>query len=349
MVLNVAIGPVSLVSGTRTHILNIVKYSRHKCNLVEYSTLSFYSPLYRGSGFFLRHKIPFIDPYGFYLAKKVLPKYDIVHTHGHPYWWDLYKRPKRSKAKYIHTVHQIYYKEDYDAKLWSWLSVLNERLFSYCKQADIVISVSEWLQQELKEEGIDSVHIPNGVDVGECEKADASLFREKHNIKEDFFLFIGHTGRLKRVNLFLELANKMPDMLFVVCGPETTDITVPRNVVALGHLSHKDILDAIAACKVFIMPSSKESFSSVLLEAMACKKPVVVTNSTGMKETVCDNKDGYLFELDDINDLHEKACKAGDNHKLGISGYQKIKQKYDLKVVVKQIDELYEKLARFST
>ena len=168
----------------------------------------------------------------------------------------------------------------------------------------------------------------------------------ENNLKEDFFLFVGHTGRLKRVDLFLELANKMQDMLFVICGPGTLDISVPRNVIALGRLPHKEVLDAIAACKVFIMPSSKESFSSVLLEAMACKKPVVVTNSTGMKETVWDNKDGYLFGLDDFNALHEKACKAWDNPKLGINGYQKIKQKYDLKVVVKQIDELYEKLAR---
>ena len=347
MALNVAIGPVPYVSGTRTHILNIVKYSKQKFNLIGYSPLSFYSPLYKGSGFLLRHKIPFIDPYGYYLAKIVLPKYDIVHTHGHPYWWDIYKKPKRSKAKYLHTVHQIYFEEDtQNEKRWVTENILNKRMLQYCKQADIVISVSRWLQQQLKEQGINSVQISNGVDIEECEKANASLFREKYNIREDFFLFVGNTSRLKRADLFLELAKKMPDKLFVMCGVGTSDISAPQNVIALGHLLHKDVLNAMAACKVCIIPSSKESFSIVLVEAMACKRPVVATNSTGVKENISGNKDGYLFELDDLDDLYEKACKAWDNPQIGIIGYKKIKQKYDLKVVVKQVDELYERLAR---
>jgi len=343
MTLNVAIGPVPYVSGTRTHILNIVKYSKQKFNLIGYSPLSFYSPLYRGSGFLLRHKIPFIDPYGYYLAKKVLPKYDVVHTHGHPYWWDLYKKPKRSKAKYIHTVHQIYFEEDtQNEKRWVTESILNERMLKYCKQADIVISVSEWLQEELKERGIDSVYIPNGVDVEECEEADASLFREKYNIEEDFFLFVGNTSRLKRAGLFIELAKKMPDKLFVMCGVGTSDISVPRNVIALGHLPHKDILNAMAACKVFIMPSSKESFGITLVEAMACKRPVVATNSTGMKEIISDSKGGYLF--DNLYDLHEKALKAWEHPEIGEKGYKKVKEKFDWKIVIKKIDKLYESI-----
>ena len=342
MVLNVAIGPVPSVSGTRTHILNIVKYSKQNFNLIECSPLSFYSSSYKGSGFLLRHKIPFIDPYGYYLAKKVLPKYDIVHTHGHPYWWDLYKKPKKSKAKYIHTVHQVYFEEDtQNKKSWVYESILNKRLFQYCKQVDVVISASKWLQEELEERGIGSVYIPNGVDMEECEKADASLFREKYTVREDFFLFVGHSGRLKRADLFIELAKKMPDRLFVMCGVGTSDISVPRNVIALGHLSRRDVLNAMAACKAVMVPSSKESFPSVLLETMSCKKPVVATNSTGMKEIISDIKDGYLFELDNLDDLYEKACKAWDNPKMGIMKYEKVKN-YDWKNVIKKIDKLYE-------
>lgn len=341
MALNVAIGPIPYVSGTRTHILNIVRYSKQKFDLIECSPLSFYSPLYKGSGFLLRHKIPFIDPYGYYLAKKVLPKHDVVHTHGHPYWWDLYKKPKRSKAKYIHTVHQIYYKEDYNDENWSWRNILNERLFWYCKKVDVVIRVSKWLQEELEERGIGSVHIPSGVDIEECEKANAFLFREKYNIKEDFFLFVGHTGRLKRAGLFIELAKKMPDKLFVMCGNGTSDISVPRNVITLGHLSHKDVLNAIEACKVLIMPSSKEAFSITLLEAMTCKKPIVATNSTGVKEIISDKREGYLFELDDLDELYEKACKAWDNPQIGLNNYKKIKEEYDWKIIIKHIDKLY--------
>lgn len=347
MALNVAIGPVPYVGGTRTHILNIVKYSKQKFNLIRYSPLSFYSPIYRGSGFLLRYKIPFIDPCGYYLATRVLPKYDIVHTHGHPHWWDLYKKPKKIKAKYIHTVHQIYFEEDaQNEKRWVTENILNERMFQYCRRVDVVISVSKWLQGELEERGIDSVHIPNGVDIEKCEKANASLFREKYNIREDFFLFVGNTSRLKRAGLFIELAKKMPDKIFVMCGVGTSDISisVPKNVIALGCLTHKDVLNAMAACKVCIVPSSKESFGIVILEAMACKKPVVATNITGMKEIVSGIKDGHLFELDNLDDLFEKTCKVWDNPKMGIDGYNKVKRSYDWKNVIKMVDRLYESI-----
>jgi glycosyltransferase involved in cell wall biosynthesis len=353
MELNVAIGPVPYVSGTKTHILNIVKYSKQKFNLIEYSPLSFYYPLYRGSGFLLRHKIPFIDPYGYYIAKKILPRYDVVHTHGHPYWWDLYKKPKRSKAKYIHTVHQIYFKEDYDEKMWSWLDILNERQVQYCKQADIVISVSKWLQQELKERGVDSVFIPNGVDIEECKNANASLFMEKYNVREDFFLFVGSMSKLKGAFLFFDLANKMSDNLFAMIGTGTTNaelnrggIKRPKNIIGLGRLPHQEVLNAIAACRVFIHPSSKESFSSVILEGMALGKPVVATNSTGMEECVINNKEGYLFEKDNLDELYKKACKAWNNPKIGLNGYKKVEGNYDWKNLAKKIDALYGKLAK---
>lgn len=342
MTLNVAIGPVPYVSGTRIHILNIVKYSRHNLNLIEYSPLSFYYPSYKGSGFLLRHKIPFIDPYGYYLAKKVLPKYDVIHTHGHPYWWDLYKKPRRCKGKYIHTVHQIYFKEDYSDKLWPWLNILNERLFQYCHDADFVTCVSKWVQQELQEHDIDSLVIPNGIDFEACENADASLFRKKYGIDCDFILFVGHTGKLKGADLFLELAQKLPDRLFVMCGHGTSDISVPTNVIGLGFLSHEDVLNAMAASRVIIIPSSKEAFSIVLLEALGCKRPIVATNSTGMKEIILDNKSGLLFDSDNFQDLYEKTCRAWDEPTLGIKGFKMVKERYDLKNIIKQIDKLYE-------
>jgi glycosyltransferase involved in cell wall biosynthesis len=345
--MRIALGPLPYVGGTRTHILNIAKYSSHKINLIEYSPLSFYYPRYKGKGFLIRHKIPFTDPYGYYLAKLVLSKYDVVHTHGHPHWCDIYKKPKKSKAKYIHTVHQIYYKEDYDDKIWPWFNVLNERLFQYCKEADVVISVSRWVQEVLEERGIQSVYIPNAVDLEECEKANASVFRKKYNIDKDFFIFVGSMTKLKRPNLFIELAKRMPDKVFVMIGTGTSNAELkrsitqlPENIIGLGRMDHQDVLNAIAASRVVIVPSSKETCSAVMLEGMACKKPVIATDSSGLKEVSTDKN--LLFKLDNINELQEKAYKAWDDPTLGLSGYEKVKKEYDCRIVIKQIDRLYE-------
>ena len=344
IIVNVAIGPVPWVSGTRTHILNLVKYSSCEFKLIEYSPLSFYYPLYRGSGFLLRHEIPHIDPYGYYLAKFVLSKYNIVHTHGHPHWFDVYRKPQNSKAKYVHTVHQIYYKEDTeDLKRWKTEEILNKRLVKYCSQADAVISVSKWLQHQLNEMNIESIYIPHGIDVERCENAKSSNFRKKFHIKDEFFLFVGNNSRLKRAYLFMKLADMMPERLFVMCGVGLSNPKVTSNLISLGHLRYDEVLDAIAACKVLIVPSSKETFSSVILEGIACNKPIVATNSSGIKEILSFDKD-CLFSLDNISELKEKANKAWENGKVNSREYKSIKEEYDFKNIAKKIDKSYESL-----
>lgn len=348
MMPNIAIGPVIKTekSGTQIHVSNIIKFSKYNLKSITNSTLSIYYRKYSTKyvHFLRKYHIEKLDLYGLYLSHFVLPKYDLIHLHGHPYWPELYRLPKKRHAKYVHTVHQIYSQDDYDKKIWQVVKYQNERMFRACLNSDIVISVSKWLQQELKEYNIDSIHIPNGVNIEESKEADASLFRGKYNIKEDFFLFVGRAESCKQVDLFIKLAKKMPDKLFVMCG--ISGVSIPRNIITLSFLPHNDVLNAMAACKVLIMPSSRESCPTVLLEAMACKKPVVATNSTGMKEIITNSKDGYLFEKGNVEDLYEKACKAWKNPKLGLNGYKKVKEKYDWKIVIKQIDMLYEKLTK---
>jgi glycosyltransferase involved in cell wall biosynthesis len=293
-------------------------------------------------GFLIRHNIPVVDPYGFFISKYVLPKSDVVHTHGHPHWLDIYKKPKNSQACYIHTVHQIYYKEDSQNKTrWHTEYLLNNRLFDYCHECDVVISVSKWLQQELLESGINSIYIPNGVDFSKCAKADPISFRNKYNIHGDFFLFVGNGSYLKRADLFLMLARRMPDKLFVLCGVGLDYCLNMDNVISLGHLPHDDLLDVIAACKVLVVPSMKETTSLALLEGLASKKIVVATNSSGMKE-VMGNCKKYLFTPNDEMDLYEKALSAWDSDFPSGTFYKKLHQNYDIKNIVGKIDRLYE-------
>jgi glycosyltransferase involved in cell wall biosynthesis len=280
------------------------------------------------------------------MARSILPKFDVVHTHGHPHWIDIYRKPKYSKARYIHTVHQIYFKEDsQNESRWITENILNDRLFEYCKSCDVVISVSKWLQQELSKHEIDSIFIPNGVEFDKCDKANQIRFRNKYNIHDDFFLFVGNSSKLKRADMFLELSKLMPDKLFILCGLGFDSTFNRKNVISLGYLQHEDILDAIAACKVLIVPSTKETTSLVLLEGLACKKPVVATNSSGMKEVMKNHRE-YLFEEDDIGDLYDKALKAWDCVSPIDHFYAELKANYDMVNIVKKIDSLYEEFVQ---
>ena len=215
-----------------------------------------------------------IDPLGIFLSKVVFPsKYSIVHLHGHPYWPEVYNLSLSSSTKYIYSVHQVYQKEDFKSeKRWQIRNFLNKLMFSICKKVDVVISVAKWQQTLLQEEGIDSIYIPNGVNVEKCEQGIAERFRKKYGIEEDFFLFGGDLRWYKRPGLFIELAKRLPGKLFVMKGKDVTKenllrmgFDVPKNLICLGLLPYEDLFDLYAASKVFILTSKNDTFPTALL------------------------------------------------------------------------------------
>jgi len=356
--MKIAIGPlVGQYGGVTQHIRNIIQHSKYSHRPITPSPFSVY---YSNSWFkrvaeslLRKYRIDQADPYGLFLSHAFSSKFDIVHLHGHPYWPEIYRKPKNSRAKYIHTVHQVYLKEDsFSLREWHFRRWLNSLLFKFCRESDTVISVSKWLQKLLYNEYIESIYIPNGVCVKECESANPVRFRLKYNIEGDFFLFAARIDKYKRPELFVELAKKMPTKLFVMIGKDVTleslrayvKCDIPKNIVCLGELPYCDVMDAFAACKVFVLPSKNEVFGITLLEAMACKKPVVAADNAGPKEIVIHGIDGFLFEPDDVNDLHEKSCMAYDHPEIGERGYMKVKENFDWSIVIKQIDKEYEKL-----
>ena len=356
--MKIAIGPLlGEYGGPNQYIENIVKHSKYSLKAITPSPLSIYcsnNKFKQAARFFLRmSRIKRVDFYGLYLSKVLSSRFDIVHLHGYPSLWpEIYYKPKNRHAKYVHTVHAVVLEEDFlEDYLWKrW--EFNQQLRS-CRESDKVISVSKWLQRILIAQRVESVFIPNGVSVRECEAANPMRFREKYGINEDFFLFATRIQRIKRPKLFVELARRMPDRLFVMIGANATfeilrtymDANIPKNIACLGLLSHRDCIDAFAACKVFVLPSKNEAFPTVLLEAMACRKPVVAADNAGPKEIVTQGRNGFLFEPDDLNDLYEKSCMAWEHSEIGDRGYKKVKEKFDWPVVIKQIDKVYEELA----
>lgn len=354
MTLNVAIGPVSSLGGTRQHILSIVEYSKHNLHIIKSSPFSLYYSRYRGVGFTLarRPNLPLFDPYCVFMAGVILPKYDVVHFHGYPLWRDLFIKPRNTHAKYVYTVHQIYFRDEFmNEKSWRTFDNLNKRMIQYCRKADTVISVAKHAQNYLKDKySIDSVYIPNCFDFYSCEKAQPQRFREKYGIRDDFYLYIGGFSVLKRPQFFIELAKRMQNRLFVMCGSNSNLQRYYlknklKNLIYLGYLSHEDVLDSISACRVLVVPSIREMFSIAIIEGMACKKPVVATNTTGPNEIIKDGINSYLFETDDLDDLYKKACLAWEHSEVGERACEKIKR-FSCRVIIKQIDDFYENIVR---
>lgn len=71
----------------------------------------------------------------------------------------------------------------------------------------------------------------------------------------------------------------------------------PDIVIKNYPLSHKELSAIYNDCDCFVFPSRGESFGLPPLEAMACNKPIIVTNWGGMLD-FCNNENAYLIDYD---------------------------------------------------
>jgi len=66
---------------------------------------------------------------------------------------------------------------------------------------------------------------------------------------------------------------------------------------------HEDVVKAIKEAFVFVLPSKRESFGITVLEAMACRTPVIATETEGPRDYIENDKDGFLTKINDAEDL----------------------------------------------
>ena len=88
-----------------------------------------------------------------------------------------------------------------------------------------------------------------------------------------------------------------------------------------------------------------EAFGVVLLESMACGKPVVASNLPRVRAVFSDEEEGFLAAAADPNDLKEKLSLLIENPNLrksmGTKGRHLVEQKYDWSSIVKTLEKLY--------
>lgn len=281
-----------------------------------------------------------------------LDKHPIVHSHADTWFINRCYHLHQNGSKWVHTYHSFFFEEAY-YPFEEWMKEMNETLIHVASEADVKIVVSKWFQNYLKENfDLDSIYIPNCADLEKCEKADRNRFIEKYQIK-DFVLFASSLLYVKNPLEFIQLAENVPQLQFVMLGTDInqTNLSVlykkvlPPNLIVLENsFNQQEVLDAIDACKVFVLTSRLESLPTALLEAMALEKPVVAPNRFGCLEIIENEEFGYLYSLGNMDELKQKTLLAFNNPSIGKKARQKVYDHYNWKVVAPQIDKIYQDL-----
>lgn len=159
--------------------------------------------------------------------------------------------------------------------------------------------------------GIDTINKfnPNLIDLNTVKS-----FRNSYKLKNDNFV-IGFCGRLVKdkgvielVDAFEMLKESYPEKqikLFVVGEPESRDglpqktldfLTHSEDVVYTGAVPYSDIQQYYLLMDVLVLPTHREGFGLVAIEASAMEKPVIVSNFTGCAETILENVTGLYTD-----------------------------------------------------
>jgi len=89
----------------------------------------------------------------------------------------------------------------------------------------------------------------------------------------------------------------------------------------------------------------QEAFGQTIVEAMACRKPVIGTRVGGIPELIQDGKSGYLVRAQDVDAIAEKLVLLLSNRelreKMGEAAYSDARNRFDLKQNVRRVIELY--------
>jgi glycosyltransferase involved in cell wall biosynthesis len=150
----------------------------------------------------------------------------------------------------------------------------------------------------------------------------------------DLKLIVGGEGALK--DHYMKVSKSMG-----LCG----------NVEFVGSVPQKMLTEYYNSCNLFVLPSTdptRETFGIVLLEAMACEKPVVATEIAGAAEDIKGNKAGLVVGPGDKDKLAEAMLCILKNQelaaKMGSMGRRMVEEKYNWRRVAEQTSELYEEL-----
>ena len=127
-----------------------------------------------------------------------------------------------------------------------------------------------------------------------------------------------------------------------------SDLGIENKVVFTGRIEDFELPDYYNLSDVFVFPSftKSEAFGLVSLEAMACAKPIIVSNLPGPRSLVEEN--GFIVEVNDIDDLSEKIKNIFKDkerlEKFGQKSFKLVKEKYSWPQIVKEIEKIYERI-----
>lgn len=298
--------------------------------------------------------------------------YDLVHVHGVFSYSSLPATlcAQRAGAPYIVTPHGI---------LRSWgmqkrrplLKRLSFHLIErrILRHAALIHYTSEQERLEAEELGVRTLSaiIPLGIALSTFERLPPpGTFRRRYSQMGGriLLLSLSRLDPIKGLDLllpaFAQVRQAQPDVALVLAGCGAPDyeawlrarvrkLGLEADVVFTGFLEAEQKLAALADCDLFVLPSYSESFGMAVVEAMACGKPVVVSDQVAIHREIAEAEAGLVVPCQ-VEALVEAIARlAGDTKvrwRLGGSGRRLARECFSREAMTARLVQVYTGVTR---
>jgi glycosyltransferase involved in cell wall biosynthesis len=288
--------------------------------------------------------------------------YDIIHTHI-PTPWSADCSSVVSRIKNVPLI--VTYHNDIGGR-WIYNSLASfynrTMLHLVLKQASSIIITSSNFRTPCLARYREKVKIiPNSVDT--------RVFRPVSRQMAGDIFFLGvldtyhqYKGLEILFTAIFAVKKEIPDIKLIIGGSGpmkeyyarlSRSMGITENVEFAGYIPDNKLSDYYNSCRMVVLPSidpTREGFGIVLLEAMACGRPVISTDISGVAEDIRIYGAGIVVEPGNADVLVEaiKTIRNDPNlaNRMGSAGRVLIEEKYGSENVAGQIEEIYREAVR---
>ena len=231
------------------------------------------------------------------------------------------------------------------------------------QETDHIYPVSDYTSQLLGKLGVAEERrtiVHNGTTPDKFFPMDALDFKKNKGLEDKkIILTVTRVVYRKGIDIVIKaihkLKEKIPDIYYVIVGdgPEINNckelvksLSLEEHICFVSRVPDEELISYYNICDVFVMvPRSTktefEGFGIVYLEANACKKPVIGSDSAGIPSAVLHNQTGLLVEEDNIDELTSAINVILKDQsyatKLGTNGFERVRSKANWNSVSKKL------------
>ena len=301
------------------------------------------------------------------LTKKVGPLDASFHTQWQTIPHALKAKEKGRLKRVFVAAHtrELLYNPFGSGILASWYFNRMKRLLT---KADHFFPVSDYTKSLLVDLGIPEERITvikNGVDPTQFYPIPKNEIPGEYIFSDVVLLSVTRLVERKGIDLvlkaFLKVVKEFPSAMYLIAGEGreknrlvklAESLGISSNVKFLGKVDYKELNRLYNACTMFVLPSRTippdvEGFGIAFLEANACSKPVIGTNSGGIPSAIIEGETGFMIQEENEKQLVEKILYLFRNpdyaNEMGIKGRKRVVEKLNWNTISETLVDIIQR------